>query len=210
MKITPGSLGHNAEDYELLKSLRQQTIEGPVGPEPGATGEFKYANYADSHLPEDSKGLGTFTYHVNVFFVDIGLEVLEECKPAYGVSGNVISGPQKRPVVKFRHPDINRDLEKCLRSAAVKRLKELGVFNEESFWFDQQIEKRDFRTVVEQILWEDELAELDGKEAPFAEIRRIKADTEARRKIVMDRMRQGGRVVARGGSLDEVMRKVRA
>ena len=212
MNIQPDNLGNYAGHYRLQRSLGEQTLEGPVGPEPGTTREFKYRGTTDSHLPEDSN-LGTLTNHVNAFFVDIGLEVLEECRPAHSRSGKVISGPQKKPVVRFRHPDLGSELEKSLRirDAAVERLKRIGIFNDEGvLWWDQQITRKDFRMVVEQILWEDELAELDGKDAPFAEIRRIKAHTEARRKIKMDRMRQGGRIVARGDSLDEVMIKVRA
>lgn len=206
----PNRRDYIAGCYDTPERIMEQTLKGLVGPEPGNSGEFKYACNTDSHIPEDPKRLGTLTDHLNTFFVDIGLEVLEECKPAHSPLGNVISGPEKLPVVKFRHPDISPSLVQRLKDVSLERLKELGTFNEEILWFFQQIPKKDFRMVIEQILWEDELAELEGREALFAEIRKIKADTEARRKIVMDRMRQGGRVVARGDSLDEVMRKVRA
>lgn len=104
------------------------------------------------------------------------------------------------------------DLSIVLGDEVAKELLRRGLIqpSENRSILRSLVDEKDFRMVIEQILWEDELAEMDGKETPFAEIRRIRKDTEARRKIVMDRMRQGGRIVARGDSLDEVMRKVRA
>lgn len=68
----------------------------------------------------------------------------------------------------------------------------------------------DFRMILDLILLEDELFEREGSEANLLSLRIAIEEADNRRKLLMDRMRNGGRVMTTGASLDEVLRKVRA
>lgn len=168
--------------------------------------EFSFTEINETHA------LNTTPFkHLLRLYADIGLHVLPEAVSEYRL-GRYNGSVDVYPIKDLRRePDGTPRPKGGINSLAEQiegRALLLGLIVPGKAGANL-LSSRDFRLILDLMLFEDEMLEREGSEANYLSLRTAIGEADNRRKQLMDRMRSGGRVVAIGNSLDEVLRKVR-
>lgn len=180
-------------------------------PQPGLVLGGESFEFSFSQSSETNTQYTTPFKHLLRFYADIGVHALPEAISEYRLL-RYRDGVDVYPIKYLRREPDGSPKQKGGLNGLAQQIEErallLNLLVPDNTGLNL-LSSTNFRLILDLILLEDETLEAEGSEAKFSSLRIAIEEADSRRRQLMDKMRNGGRVITTGTSLDEVLRKVR-